>query len=233
MDIIVSRINKPRPMEVHASDVDGLCLLKPYYRRVIQPPLPLSDLSSLFLMRGLAIERYMVEGGPPSPIQKDGIWCSIDDVLDVGPVEIKSTVKSERNFHPIDTYPHWTTRIKTYCYAYETNTFHLSVYFLMGDYRDVRTSLRSYTLEFSDSELQENWGLIQERKKILEHMWETNEVISPDMVDAYHEQQRGRSRYWQCEQCELKEVCYFHNKCLMENDNGKLERVQAEFTSEG
>ena len=220
LDMAASRINKPRPKEVHASDVDGLCLLKPYYRRAIKPPLPLSDLAILFLMRGLAIEFYLVEDSPP-PVRKDRVWCSVDDITSHGPVELKSTIKSARNFHPLDTYPHWTTRIKSYCYAMDKADFNLGVFFLMGDYREVRTSLESYTLHFEDHELQSNWDKILDNRDVLEEMWETDSLIPPEKVMEYHSPDKRRPQFWQCEQCEISGVCYFAQEYLEKKPNGK------------
>ena len=220
LDMAASRINKPRPKEVHASDVDGLCLLKPYYRRAIKPPLPLSDLAILFLMRGLAIEFYLVEDSPP-PVRKDRVWCSIDDNTVWGPVELKSTIKSARNFDPITTYPHWTTRNKCYCMAHETTDFNLGVFFLMGDYREIRTSFQSYALHFEHSELQSNWDRILDNRDVLEEMWLSDTVIPPEKVMEYHNPDRRRSQFWQCEQCEISSVCYFAQEYLEKKANGK------------
>ena len=221
LDKAVSQVNSPRPEEVHASDVDGLCLLKPFYRRKIQPPLPLPDLATLFLMRGLAIEFYLVGEGSPKPIRKDRVWCSVDDITSLGPVELKSTIKSSRNFDPITTYPHWTTRIKCYTYAMDRNTFDLGVFFLMGDYREVRTSFECYTLTFTDEELLSNWTTILKNRDALEEMWATDTPIPPEEAVKYHNPDRRRSQFWQCESCDISPVCYFCQEYLEKMPNGK------------
>ena len=221
LDRAVSQVNSPRPEEVHASDVDGLCILKPYYRRKIQPPLPLSDLAILFLMRGLAIEFYLVGEDSPPPIRKDRVWCSVDDITSTGPVELKSTIKSARNFDPLTTYPHWTTRIKCYTHAMGRLTFDLGVFFLMGDYREVRTALDCFTLSFEQHELEENWTKILKNRDILEDMWATNAPVPPEIAVLYHSPDRRRSQFWQCEQCEIDSVCYFAQEYLEKKSNGK------------
>lgn len=216
LDIIRSKVHDKRGDEIHASDVDGLCLLKSYYRRAIQPPLPLSDLATLYFMRGLAVESWLV-GGSTHHVEKDGIHCNIDDLMDLyGIIEIKSTVKSVRNFKPLETYPWWVTRAKTYCYACERNSINLEVFFLLGDYRECRTDLQVWTLEFTKDELAANWEVIQMRKEMLYDMIKTDKLIPMDIVDQMHKAFMGKRKdaYWQCDNCEAEGVCEFKNGFL-------------------
>ena len=189
---------------IHASDLDG-CLLKIYYRRTMKPPPGISKDSCLKFVRGWAVEQF-VAPGTLAPIEKEGIICSLDDKLPLlGECEIKSTTKSMEGFDPLNTYYWWTTRMKTYCFAYGTKKINLVVFFLNGNYKDIRTDLRCWTLRFTDDELVENWVEMQRRAKILRIALETHEPMSFGEV---HPLKFGKGM--ECDYCDLNDTCQFY-----------------------
>ena len=190
---------------IHASDLDG-CLLKIYYRRTMKPPPEISKDSCLKFVRGWAVEQF-VAPGTLEPITKEGITCSLDDnPPSFGECEVKSTTKSMKGFDPLITYYWWTTRMKTYCFAYGKKKINLVVFFLNGNYKDIRTDLRCWTLRFTDDELIENWVEMQRRAKILRIALETHEPIPFGEV---HPLKFGTKKT-ECDYCDLNDICQFY-----------------------
>ena len=77
----------------HLSDVTGLCLMQPYYHRVLDNPPPPSFRSCWSFLRGRVIERSIAS--ELAPVVVDDVIGTVDDIIDGSIVEIKSTQRPE------------------------------------------------------------------------------------------------------------------------------------------
>lgn len=225
---------------IHASDLDdSLCPLPAYYSRVTpanQYP-PLSIDSALKFLRGRVIERAIAKEN--NPVIKDGVMCTVDDEPEElpHPVEIKSTASTSTDFRPDRDYPFWMSRLKTYCNAYDTDTMHLAVFFLVGNLpsfafwasKDERkktgryqgVDLNGWTVKFTDKELKEHWDNILLRRDILSEAIETECPIDSAIVEMHlpwRLRKSGKKNYWQCKDCRWRDVpCYYYDEYIMGN----------------
>lgn len=189
------------PNEIHASEIDGLCLIRGYYNRTLDEIPPLSGDSPLHFLRGRAIERVLIT--KQSPIVVEGISMEIDDCVEPwGIIEIKSTASDAQKFEPITKYPHWINRGAMYCKGHGVEHFNLLVFFLVGDMWTKKTKsvdLRAWKIEFSHDEIRHLWGAAQARREIL------LEAISKGTPPNILPQK------WECKGCNFSIVCAHFN----------------------
>ena len=189
--------------EIHASDLDGLCMWKVYFRRTVCDAPEISNDAALKFLRGRVIERAI--GTEQEPIERDGIILTIDDIHPLyGMTEIKSVMKDSSKFDPLDAkagYPHWITRIKAYCYANDVDRMNLVVYFLVGNMWIKKTKsvdLKAWELRFAKDELAENWAKLLDRRDALVAAFKAGEP--PPATYAAKES-------WECKGCEMSVGC--------------------------
>ena len=101
----------------------------------------------------------------PGEIEKDGIVGSPDAITfdDDGMVvdEIKATWMSSTGCPEDRKFAHWIWQIKAYCHMLQTDRARLHVFFVNGNYRDVRRAqFLSWHLLFDARELEENWRML-------------------------------------------------------------------------
>ena len=99
----------------------------------------------------------------PGEFTRDGIIGSPDG-LRLEPfrlVELKCTWQSSRKLDQLEKYRWvWLAQIKSYCWMTGANQCELHVFCVCGDWRPPVPATRSFLLEWSDRELQENWAMI-------------------------------------------------------------------------
>lgn len=107
----------------------------------------------------------------PPPICCEGVWCSPDGIQpDIwAPVEIKLTWYSSRKECPIhEVYWPWKVQVAAYAYALESLTAFLYPQFVNGNYAPPTPApLIPYRLDFSETEVLENWAMLKNQAKRL------------------------------------------------------------------
>ena len=102
-------------------------------------------------------------------LECDGIYCNPDgvgyDPLDgVTPVveEYKCTWRSINK--PPTENPRYMMQIKSYCHVLKMKVVVMHICYLMGDYKGSGPLARSYRIEFTEQEIEENWNVILAHK---------------------------------------------------------------------
>lgn len=97
----------------------------------------------------------------PGELVLDGIHGT-PDWLRMDPyrvIEFKSTWRSSGR--PLDDYWHWLVQIKAYCNLLCTATAELYVLYVNGNYRDSGPEYKGYLLEFTPTEIRDNWDMLK------------------------------------------------------------------------
>jgi len=204
--VLRTLVDSPRGHEIHASDVDGLCPLRMYYQRFHK--IPLSDRTALIFSIGVSME-HIIAPKLHKSVVKEGISCSIDDRIGEEIVEIKSVRSSIDKFHPLQSYPHWITRCKTYCYALDRKKITLAVFFLVGNRRDNPCEFKCWELSFTMKELKENWKLIKWRAETLRKAFKEKKPPSIEDVRQFWQKEIVENKlWWECRYgCRFTEIC--------------------------
>jgi len=155
--------------------------------------------------KGLGIEAMLLIHQPDS-VERDGIWCSVDDIVNNELVEIKATDKSLNNFNPVTTYPWWVHRMGMYAYAYDATSINLLGFFTRGNYKDIQTEIRGWTISYTKEELTRIWKLSLSRKKILEDSIENRTQIPTEHINPL-KFSRG---FTECDDCEVAFYCDYY-----------------------
>lgn len=210
----------------HLSDVTALCLLKPYYHRVLKnPPKPSSDSCWRFL-DGRNFERSIARELPP--VTLDGIAGTVDDKITVngeeGLVEIKWT-KDTCEVNPWATHEDWVRRMMGYCQMYNTNWMWLFVQFVAGNLmgyapwiggfknppKYIPPVRKAWRFEFYNKELEANWAEIVECKEMMSEC--VKNVTPPDLDYVAKTLPRNyKGQAWVCKDCEYRFVCELFEK---------------------
>lgn len=196
---------------IHASEVDGNCLLKAFYRRTRDDLPPSTKNQILRFMRGWAIEYYITGQEYDEVKEKDGIICSADDLTNFGISEVKSTAMNLRDFDPIKSTPQWINRAGIYANIFEENHVNLEVFFVRGNYKDIREEYRCWTIEFTDADLEKIWKEATARRDILITALTFNRPIPIEHVKPL-EFKRGKT---ECGYCELTSICFYFEEVIL------------------
>lgn len=193
----------PEVMHCHEAE---MCPARAYYRRTIQPAPPMSDRAILTFMRGRLFERILADELPS--VTKDGISGRVDGLWNDSLIETKSTTMDMDKFNPITSQPHWLQRSKAYCTLHGKNTIVLVVWFLVGNmwtHKTLNTGLKCWDLNFSDQELEHNWGYMIRQKNLLE-MYVKSKVF-PDNFWI-----KSRLKPYECGDCSYNDICEYPGK---------------------
>ena len=76
--------------------------------------------------------------------------------------EVKATYKSIKRVENLDSQWMWMSQIKAYCKAKATTLAMLHVLFLCDSYKP---QLKVWELEFTQQEIEDNWGLLKDYKE--------------------------------------------------------------------
>jgi hypothetical protein len=200
---ITESLSKPR-VGWHLSDFVA-CNWKTYYRKTGQAPESTPDQNMIYWM-GHAAQFFLAPVRPEEAksITVDGILMTPDfSNTEFGgyPVvlaEMKTSRKSQKNFHPKDT-KHYLMQIMGYCKGLGLTKAELIMYFIHGDYtqRPPTPTLDVWTCEFTKQEIDDNWSHITRCRDVL--------------IDAL-EQEHPPSELimlgdWECNYCECRDFC--------------------------
>ncbi len=174
---------------VHVSDV-LYCLRKTFFRRTLGTES--TRRQELLYVTGTAIHYYLQPEQGETSIELDGLSAS-PDVLDGE--EIKSTRMSAGKFVPSDQ-PKWIAQMMAYCKALRRKKFELVVFFICGDYKPPFPDLKSWSFEFTQSEIDENWKRLVKRKDALVVALEKGDVSGLESGED-----------WECKECECAIPC--------------------------
>ena len=101
----------------------------------------------------------------PGEFTVDGITGS-PDLLDVSVdpvvvIDTKATFKSTNKSDRLEKFFwSWLMQLKGYCYMVETTRARLLILHICGDYRPPRPRVRRFDIDFSPTEIQENWAML-------------------------------------------------------------------------
>lgn len=107
-------------------------------------------------------------------LRKGGLWMTPDAIDDVDWElwEFKLTWKTVRRIEDIEQDPalwEWLVQIRAYLHTLKMSTCHLLAYFVNGDYSEPRVPVvRHVRLTFEPHELEANWGMIMNHKKLMQ-----------------------------------------------------------------
>ena len=121
--------------------------------------------------------------------ESEGITWHVDDFNRESLIlkEIKSTrislntlVDKETGLFKIEQLsPFWDRQMRAYAYVKGVSEVYLTVIHLVGAYRPPFPELRSWTVEYSQEEINSNWEWLQRRKSYYETCVESNIIPTP------------------------------------------------------
>lgn len=94
----------------------------------------------------------------------DGIACTIDflDINDYCLIECKATARSINKLEAFETnFWTWLVQVKAYLYVIRGTHARMPIIFLCGNYKPPFPQAVMVELEFSPSELQDNWAMLR------------------------------------------------------------------------
>jgi hypothetical protein len=172
------------------------CLTRGFLDNSI-PPEPTDEEVMLFAL-GYGLQEVITPSQATTPTySKDGITYRPDMLLDIpnfGLVEVKTTRKSMKNPEINES---WLAYIKGGCYIRDTNSYDLSVLYMMGNYSPPFPKIKSCRLTFTQDELQSNWDYLVQRNDILNKCIEVK--LPPEPCKFCYE--------WECSYCRHKTIC--------------------------
>lgn len=181
--IDIRRGGSPRAAGVHVSAVIAYIARQMGYLKSdddgeVLGPAGFPVTAELRMAVGLAWEDWLAPSIPDmmyhiDNVQVDDIWMSPDGVrIDGDHVvlhEFKTTMKSMRGDDDMGRHWMWMAQIKAYCKAFDSRHAHLHVLWLCGDYnKPITPCYKVYGLEFTQREIDDNWGLILKHRDKVE-----------------------------------------------------------------
>lgn len=103
-------------------------------------------------------------------IQCEGVYCNPDG-LGYDPKDGKSPVVEEykctwRSIKKLPTEDaRWMMQVKAYCYVLKVRVAVMHILYVMGDYKGSGPMPKSYRIEFTQREIDDNWNVIQDHKQ--------------------------------------------------------------------
>jgi len=167
------------------------CLTKSYYDR--EKPVEPTEREILLFCLGIGLEKHLLVAQRKQVSGcHEGIFYSPDFINLTGfPGELKTTRSSSskfgEGFFPIT----WERQILGYMKCFSVTSYNLTVLFLMGNWKPPFPELRSYRVEASIDEINENWNWIQARKIILDECRKNKVVPTPQRF----------CEAWECKEC--------------------------------
>lgn len=196
LDHLADRYNIKQKREgIHLSTLI-YCLTKQRYD--ISSPIEPTDEEVMLFALGFGLQDILTPPDATTPIlEKDGVTYSPDFIFkmpgyDLG--EMKTTRASAKRADNFDFPDTWLEYMKGGCYIRETNTYDLSVLYMMGPPFPI---IRSFRFKFTDIELLHSWQYLMGRKWVFEDSIEKNYLLPPF---KYNKQ-------WECKYCRYKLIC--------------------------
>lgn len=172
------------------------CLTRSFIDHV-DPIAPTEEELMLFAI-GYGLQDVMTPENTETPtFEQDGVTFRPDFMLKLNGdayAEIKTTRMSTARPELPET---WYEYIKGGCYMRGVEKYYLSILHLMGNYKPPFPQIRSFTLEFTEDELQFNWDYLMARKRVFDEAIQTN---TPPTQFMY-------CKDWECKNCRYKLQC--------------------------
>lgn len=104
-------------------------------------------------------------------LERDGISGNPDGfrVSDSTVIELKASWKSSGRFYgqmdcPSPDFWPWLVQTKAYAYMLEVRDVEILAYFVNGNYKPIKPRMRRWHFQFSQGELESNWGMLMTAK---------------------------------------------------------------------
>lgn len=210
---------------IHLSDLQS-CPAQPYYQKTLGKNVPeLSNHSVLNFTKGRAFERFFAV--EQDRVSIDDISCTADGFQpEYGFLEIKCTAEQMDFFDPLTAHPEWIERIMGYCHAYRQKHWNLVVFFIVGnmpnrlwwnvkDYGKSKEKykgidLRAWTLEFTETEIADNWIEVKRRRDLLLDCLEKGIAPSNRWIDE-------QTPEWKHKLCNMIPICAYMQEQRVNN----------------
>jgi hypothetical protein len=188
------QINQPRE-GLHLSSL-VYCLTKYWFdkRQFVKP----TETELMLFVVGYGLQDAITPENATIPTyEKDGIIYRPDFELKMGETElgeIKTTRMSQAKQLIPDT---WQTYIKGGLFIREQYTYNLAILYICGNYKPPFPMLETKTLVFDEDEILDNWGMLIERKAVIELSDATGIPPQPKMWCSS----------WECDNCRYALKC--------------------------
>ena len=140
-----------------------------------------SDEEVLLFALGYGLQDVLTPRDAEAPlVEKHGITYRPDMILSSRQNEIKTTRKSAKN-HFIDDYlpQTWLDYMMGGCYMMEKTEYDLIILYMMGDYSPPFPQIYAETIQFTHTEIADNWQKILAHKLVLDNALEVGVPPEP------------------------------------------------------
>ena len=203
---------KEKRLGIHLSTLI-YCLTRQQFDQ--QQPVEPTDEEVMLFALGFGLQDVLTPSDATMPvIKKDGVTYSPDFVLALGSgglTELKTTRMSAKKADQHDFPETWVEYMKGGCFIKDCETYNLSVLYMMGSYSPPFPIIRSFTFQFDEDELLDNWQYLMDRKEVYVDALASGELITP----------YSRCKDWECKYCRYSLIC----QTMKANDLRK-EKVQ-------
>lgn len=171
------------------------CLTRSFFDQL--SPVEPTDMEVMLFSLGYGLQDVLTpKGAEINTYQKAGITFRPDFQLAVGntTAELKTTRMSSGKEDFPET---WLEYIKGGCHMLGIKEYKLSVLHMLGNYKPPFPEIKSYTLVFTDEELEDNWNYLMSRKSVYVDALKSNH---PPVPFTY-------CKDWECKNCRYKLQC--------------------------
>jgi hypothetical protein len=176
---------------IHLTDC-LLCLRKAYWDKV--DSLPPTEEELLYFLLGLGLQETF-HTDSVGEMELDGVLLNPDFESAKGtPVELKTTRIGRKRLDSYDFPKHWIRQLMGYCYALGVTEGDLLIFTL------IQPELLNYHIEFTATEIGENWGRVLGKAEALRL------AIATDILPV------RTSEDWECKSCRYRLRCLTEEK---------------------
>ena len=172
-----------------------------------QKPVEPTDEEVMLFALGFGLQDILTPIDASTPqYEKDGVVYSPDFVLNLSTnltvgtnnlCELKTTRMSAKRADEHDFPETWVEYMKGGCFIRECNTYDLTVLYMMGSYSPPFPVIKSFTFDFSEDELLDNWNYLMDRKLVYEEALASGVLVPP----------YSRCKDWECKYCRYSLIC--------------------------
>jgi hypothetical protein len=189
------------------------CLTRSWFDQVQdEEVLPTDDEIMLFSL-GIGLQNELTPPQATTPVfTEEGIIYSPDMIFKLNDwqVELKTTRSGMKRYVEGEYPETWIEYIKGGCHILQSDTYDLSVFYVSE--RPI-PKIKSETLIFDKSELDNNWEYIRSRKAVYDEALSTHTPPSPFI----------HCKKWECKSCRYLTVCSALVMQVGRNSNGQSE----------
>lgn len=173
------------------------CLTRSFFDQVA--PIEPTDSEVMLFVLGYGLQDVLTPQGAETPLYElDGITFRPDLLLPIGDKKGLAELKTTRMSSGKEEFPEtWIEYMKGGCHMRGVNVYDLSVLHMMGNWHPPFPEIKSYTLVFTEEELDDNWKYILCRKEVYTVALDTNTPPIPG----------EHCKEWECPRCRYKLQC--------------------------